>query len=193
MIVTATMDFSPTGWTGRSECWCLHRSCSQVWGRHWPLPQVGSSFNWSLLMLFVSLHCRVRECKVVMFSGRTKGCFESPPYLDQVTDDTDRPLCRCLFLYEIWGQGWIKSRLPVVFRTDSFKTPIDSRQFQKFLLVIDSFGPNRCGKYGLKSFGILGFSPHTHLSLLYIESAMRVDDILQHCLKNIDLCFWKFW
>ena len=22
---------------------------------------------------------------------------------------------------------------------------------------------------------------------------MRVDDILQHCLKNIDLCFWKFY
>ena len=30
--------------------------------------------------------CRVRECKVVMFSGRTKGCYESPPYLDQVTN-----------------------------------------------------------------------------------------------------------
>ena len=65
-----------------------------------------------------------------------------------------------------WGlspQGWIKSPLPVLFRTDSFKT---HRQFQKSILVIDSFGPNRCGKYELKSFGILGFSPHTQLSLL---------------------------
>ena len=26
-------------------------------------------------------------------------------------------------------------------------------------------------------------------SLLYFESAMQVDDILQHCLKNVDLCF----
>ena len=91
------------------------------------------------------------------------------------------------------NQGWIKNRLPVLFRIDSFKTQIDYRQFQKILLVIDSFGPNRCGKYGLKSFGILGFSPHTHLSLLNIESTMQVDDILRHCLKNIDLCFWKFW
>ena len=90
-------------------------------------------------------------------------------------------------------QGWIKSCLPVLFRTDSFKTEIDNRQFQKSLLVIDSFGPIRCGKHGLKSFGILGFGLHTHLSLLYIESAMRVDNFLQHSLKNIDLCFWKFW
>ena len=51
----------------------------------------------------------------------------------------------------------------VLFRTDSFKTHIDSfkthidyRQFQKFLLVVDSFGPNRCGKYVLKSFRIFG-------------------------------------
>ena len=45
-----------------------------------------------------------------------------------------------------WQQGWIKSSLPVLFRTDSFRTQIDYRQFQKFLLVIDSFGPNICGK-----------------------------------------------
>ena len=63
---------------------------------------------------------------------------------------------------------------------DSFKNKsIDSfedflvdqdRQFQKFLFVIDSFGQNRCGKYGLKSFGILCFSPHTHLSLLLLKA-----------------------
>ena len=52
-------------------------------------------------------------------------------------------------------------------------------------ILIDSFGPNKCGKYGLKSFGILGFSPHTLLSLLYIESAMRADYIFQAMLKNI--------
>ena len=54
------------------------------------------------------------------------------------------------------NQGWIKSRLPVLFRTDSFKIQIDYRQFQKFLFVIDSFRPNTCGKYVLKSFRILG-------------------------------------
>ena len=36
---------------------------------------------------------RVRECKIVMFSGRTKGCFESPPYLDQY-GETDEGLRR---------------------------------------------------------------------------------------------------
>ena len=30
---------------------------------------------------------------------------------------------------------------------------------------------------------------YTHLNLLYIERALRVDDILQHCLKNIGFCF----
>ena len=29
------------------------------------------------------LFLRVRECKLVMFSGRTKGCYMPPPYLDQ--------------------------------------------------------------------------------------------------------------
>ena len=46
----------------------------------------------------------------------------------------------------ICTQGWIKSRLSVLFRTDSFRTQIYYRQFQKFLLVIDSFRPNRCGQ-----------------------------------------------
>ena len=28
-----------------------------------------------------------------------------------------------------------------------------------------------------------------HLSLLYIQGAMRVNDILQHCSKNVDFMF----
>ena len=43
-------------------------------------------------------------------------------------------------------QGWIKSRLPGLFRPDSFRTLMYYRQFQKFLLVTDNFGPNRFGK-----------------------------------------------
>ena len=114
---------------------------------------------------------------ILGFSPHTHLCIESAMWFDNI-------------LPTLLEKYWL---MFLEILIDSFKTQIDYRQFQKFLLVIDSFGPNRCGKYGLKSFSILGFSPHTHLSLLYIESAMRVDDILQHCLKNIDLCFWKFW
>jgi len=39
------------------------------------------------------LFLRVRECKLVMFSGRTKGCYMSPPYLDQY-GETDQGLKR---------------------------------------------------------------------------------------------------
>ena len=57
--------------------------------------------------------------------------------------------------YQFWA-AVKKSRVFVLFRTDSFKTHIDYRQCQKFLLVVDSFGPSRCGKYVLKSFRIFG-------------------------------------
>jgi len=39
------------------------------------------------------LFLRVRECKLVMFSGRTKGCYMPPPYLDQY-GETDQGLKR---------------------------------------------------------------------------------------------------
>ena len=78
------------------------------------------------------------------------------------------------------NQGWIKSRLPVLFRTDSFRTKADLyRQFQKFLLVIDSFGPNICKKYMLKPFCILDQKN--------IEQAiLGVNDI---CPKSVDFMF----
>ena len=57
------------------------------------------------------------------------------------------------FIHISFGPGVNKKPLvcpfqdmSVLFRTDSFKTQIDFRQFQKFLRVIDRFGPNRCGK-----------------------------------------------
>ena len=80
---------------------------------------------------------------------------ESVPKLLYSFDD--KSMRRLVSIDTLTIQGWIKSRLLVLFRTDSFKTHIDSfkthidyRQFQKFLLVVDSFGPNRCGKYVLK-------------------------------------------
>ena len=51
-----------------------------------------------------------------------------------------------LYMATIYYTGVNKKPLAGLFRTDSFRTKIDHRQFQKFLLVIDSFGPNRCGK-----------------------------------------------
>ena len=71
--------------------------------------------------------------------------------------------------------------MSVLFRTDR----IDYRQLQILLLLIDSFGPNRFGKICAEVLShftnydgeVINHS-HTHLSLLYIEIAMRVDDIL---------------
>ena len=37
---------------------------------------------------------RVRECQVLLMSGRTKGCFFAPPYLDNY-GETDQGLRYC--------------------------------------------------------------------------------------------------
>ena len=109
-------------------------------------------------------------------------------------EKTKSPRLICIECGISWiRQGWIKSRLPVLFRTDSFKTQIDYRQFQKFWLVMDSFGPNRWEKYELKSFCILIYQPlHTPESLLYWKSnaSWWYSSTL---LENIELCFWTFW
>lgn len=58
------------------------------------------------------LFLRVRECKVVLFSGRTKGCFVSPPYLDQY-GETDQglrrgnPLTLCQERYKRLHKLWL--------------------------------------------------------------------------------------
>ena len=44
--------------------------------------------------------------------------------------------------------GVNKKPSSVLFRTDSVRTPIYYRQFQKFLLVIDRFRPNNVEIYG---------------------------------------------
>ena len=44
------------------------------------------------------LFLRVRECKLVMFSGRTKGCYMFPPYLDQY-GETDQGLKKFVFVF----------------------------------------------------------------------------------------------
>ena len=100
LLRTLQKFFLSPGRAGWSKCRCLHKSCQQVRLWHRSLPQVyrvdlslGLKFSKILQLLtshllfwtwFWRCLCRVRECKVVMFSGRTKGCFESPPYLDQV-------------------------------------------------------------------------------------------------------------
>jgi len=55
---------------------------------------------------------RVRECKIVMFSGRTKGCFESPPYLDQYGETDEglkrgNPLSLCPDRYQRLHRLWL--------------------------------------------------------------------------------------
>ena len=36
---------------------------------------------------------KVKKCQIAMFSGRSKGCYVSPPYLDQY-GETDQELRR---------------------------------------------------------------------------------------------------
>jgi len=58
------------------------------------------------------LFLRVRECKLVMFSGRTKGCYMPPPYLDQY-GETDQglkrgnPLTLCTERYAKLHRLWL--------------------------------------------------------------------------------------
>ena len=47
----------------------------------------------SLLCTGTGLFLRVRECKIVLFCGRAKGCYTAPPYLDQY-GETDQGLKR---------------------------------------------------------------------------------------------------
>lgn len=60
---------------------------------------------------------RVRECKVVLLAGRTKGCFIQPPYVDQYGEtDTGlkrgNPLRLCPDRYRKIYQIWLNHRIP---------------------------------------------------------------------------------
>ena len=46
-----------------------------------------------MCLLGTGIFLKVKECKIAMFSGRSKGCFMSPPYLDQY-GETDQGLKR---------------------------------------------------------------------------------------------------
>jgi len=65
----------------------------------------------------VGLFLRVRECKVVMFSNTAKGCFTSPPYIDQY-GETDQglrrgnPLSLCTERYTRIQRLWINHSIP---------------------------------------------------------------------------------
>jgi len=63
------------------------------------------------------LFLRVRECKIIMLTGRTRGCFVSPPYLDQY-GETDQglkrgnPLTLCKERYKKLHQIWLNHGIP---------------------------------------------------------------------------------
>ena len=70
----------------------------------------------------------------------------------------------CFFVGFLAGKGWRGEwkALCLSFSGQTVSEPGQTyRQFQKFLLVIDSFGPNRCRKYVLKSLRILGQRKYT--------------------------------
>jgi len=60
---------------------------------------------------------RVKECKIAMFSGRSKGCYVSPPYLDQY-GETDQglkrgnPLKLCHERYAKLNKLWLNHGIP---------------------------------------------------------------------------------
>merc|ERR1712227_161566 len=60
---------------------------------------------------------KVKECKIAMFSGRSKGCFMSPPYLDQY-GETDQglkrgnPLKLCQERYAKLNKLWLNHGIP---------------------------------------------------------------------------------
>jgi len=65
----------------------------------------------------VGLFLRVRECKVVMFSNANKGCYTSPPFIDQY-GETDQglrrgnPLTLCKERYTRIQRLWINHSMP---------------------------------------------------------------------------------
>ena len=70
----------------------------------------------------------------------------------------------CFFVGFLAGKGWRGEwkALCLSFSGQTVSEPGQTyRQFQKFLLVIDSFGPNRCRKYVLNSLRILGQRKYT--------------------------------
>ena len=92
------------------------------------------------------------------------------------------------------SQGWIKSRLPVLFRTDSFKTKKDSQTVSEFFYFWYSFEPNRCRKLWRRG----NKSTHTHTSVSFICKAQCESMIFfTIALKMLTLCFdrqfWRFF
>lgn len=65
----------------------------------------------------IGLFLRVRECKVLLLAGKTKGCFVSPPYLDDYgeTDQDLRrgnPLHLCSERYKKLQRLWLSHGIP---------------------------------------------------------------------------------
>ena len=60
--------------------------------------------HYMILDIMVVLFCsaRVRECQLLLMSGKTKGCFYPPPYLDDY-GETDQGLryCRGVFCHAL--------------------------------------------------------------------------------------------
>lgn len=65
----------------------------------------------------VGVFLRVRECKVLLLAGKTKGCFVVPPYLDAY-GETDQglrrgnPLHLCLERYKKLHKMWLSHGIP---------------------------------------------------------------------------------
>ena len=140
-------------WIDGHGCWyrgCNHSPSHPVdphyWGEGWEAKGSWISAQEIGQQWFRVHICTFLSWSKIIFEAHVDMCF----------------LCHChsIAILHTWGggQGWIKIRLSVFFRTDSLRTQTDYRHLQEFVLVMDSVGPNRCGKYVLKSFRILGQS-----------------------------------
>lgn len=65
----------------------------------------------------VGLFLRIRDCKVLLLVGRTKGCYLPPPYVDEY-GETDpglargNPLHLCPARYEQLQRVWLSHGIP---------------------------------------------------------------------------------
>jgi E3 ubiquitin-protein ligase UBR2 len=76
----------------------------------------------------VGIFLRIRECRVLLISGKSKGCFIDAPYVDEYGEtDTGlnrgNPLRLCSVLYDELNKLWLEHRIPEKIAHSLEQTP----------------------------------------------------------------------
>ncbi|UYV79674.1 UBR1 [Cordylochernes scorpioides] len=83
----------------------------------------------------VGLFLRVRDCKVLLLAGKTKGCYLSPPYVDEY-GETDQGLMRgnplhlCLEHYRTLHRLWLNHELAETIVHEMEQSNVSSTNWQ---------------------------------------------------------------